>query len=91
MRTTERNWRAYGYAGFYWIGIMMAPACFAIVLAGNTDLIYRFEHSGFPLSWMPAGVAMLSFLAAEFCHADSLISEEEESSDLAPEWEAIEA
>jgi hypothetical protein len=91
MRTTERNWRAFCYAGFYWIGMIMSLACFVLVLAGNTELIYRLEHSGFPLSWTSAVVAMLSFLAAEFCHTDSLSSEQEESSELAPEWEAIEA
>ncbi len=89
MRTTERNWRAFCYAGFYWTGMIMALACIALVVAGNTELIYRFEHSGFPLSWTSAIAAMLSFLAAECCHTDSLSSEEEESSERAPEWEAI--
>ena len=71
----------------------MTIACFAIVLASNTTLIYPLEHSRFPLSWMSAVVAILSFLAAEFCQApDSLQSEaEEESLELAPEWEVIEA
>ncbi len=91
MRTTERNWRAFCYAGCYWSGMIMALACVALVLAGNTDLIYRFEHSGFPLSWTSAIAAILSFLAAEFCHPDSLSSEEVERSERAPEWEAIKA
>ena len=91
MRTTDRNWKAFCYAGFYWIGMIMALACFAIVFAGNTDLIYRLQHSGFPLSWTLAVIAMLSFLAAEFCHTDLPSSEDEESSELAPEWGVIEA
>jgi hypothetical protein len=93
MSTTARNRAAGFYAGFYWIGIIMTIACFAVVLASNTNLIYRFEHSPFPLSWVAAGAAMLSFLAAEFCDApDSLKSDaEEEGSKPAPEWEAIEA
>jgi hypothetical protein len=85
MSTTVRNL----YAGFYWIGIIMTIACFAVVLASNTDAIYRFEHARFPLSWVTAGVAILSFLAAEFCHTrESLESRPEE---VVPEWEAIEA
>ena len=88
MSTTARNWAAGFYAGFYWIGVIMTIACFAVVVASNINPIYRFEHSGFPLSWVSAGVAILSFLAAEFCHAPvSLKSEaEEEGSELAPEW-----
>ena len=93
MSTTVRTRAAGFYAGFYWIGIIMTIACFAVVLAGNTNLIYPFEHARFPPSWALAGVAILSFLAAEFCHApDSLQSDaEQESPELVPEWEAIEA
>jgi hypothetical protein len=93
MSTTERNRAAGFYVSFYWIGIIMTLACLAFVLAGNTNLVYRFEHSRFPLSWVPAIVAMLSFLAAEFCHPrESLESETvEEDSELAAEWEAVEA
>jgi hypothetical protein len=93
MSTTAQNRAAGFYDGFYWIGIIMTIACLAVVFASNTDPIYRFEHSRFPLSWVAAGIAILSFLAAEFCHApDSLKSEaKEESLELAPEWEAIEA
>jgi hypothetical protein len=92
MSTTIRNRAAGFYAVFYWIGIILTIACFAVVLASNTNPIYRFEHSRFPLSWVAAGVAILSFLAAEFCDVRALKSEaEEESPELAPEWEAIEA
>jgi hypothetical protein len=91
MPTTIRDRAAGFHAGFYWLGVIMTIACFAVVLASNANLIYRFEHSRFPLSWVSAGVAMLSFLAAEFCHAPDSLEAEEESSELAPEWEAIEA
>jgi hypothetical protein len=52
----------------YWIGVAMAIACFALVLAGNTELVWRFEHTRLPLSWMFAGGAVLAFLATELCH-----------------------
>lgn len=88
--TTERT--ATFRTGFYWIGMLMTLACIAFVLASNTELMFRFEHTSFPLSWAFAGLAVLAFLAAECCHAtESLTSEpEDESSQLAPEWEAVE-
>ena len=89
MSTTVRNWTAGLYAGFYWIGVIMTVVCVALALAGNTDLIYRFEHSRFPLSWIAAGVAMLAFLAAEFCPTPD--AQKEASSELVSEWEAVEA
>jgi len=63
MSTAKRIW----IAAFYWMGMAMTLACFAFVAAGNTELFWRFEHTGFPLSWAFAGVAMLAFLAAELC------------------------
>jgi hypothetical protein len=91
--STVRNWSARFYAGFYWFGVIMTIACFALVLTSNTNLLYRLEHSRFPVSWVSAAVAILSFLAAEFCHRpDSPKGEaEEERSELAPGWEAVEA
>jgi hypothetical protein len=78
---------------FYWIGIVTMLACLALVLASNTDFVYSFEHTRFPLSWTLAALAVFAFLVAELCHpADSLKSEaENEDPQLAPEWEAIEA
>lgn len=89
MSTSKRNWTA----GFYWIGVAMTLAFFALVLAGNTELGWRFEHRGLPLSWAFAGVAVLAFLAAEFCDSIfSLPSEaEDRSSQLSKEWEAAES
>ena len=63
MSTGKRIW----IAAFYWIGVVMTLACFAFVLAGNTDLVWRFEHTRFPLSWAFAGASILAFLGAEFC------------------------
>jgi hypothetical protein len=65
MSTTRRNWITV----FYWIGVAMTLACFAFILAGNTELAGRFEHRGFPLSWIFGGVAVVAFLAAEACHS----------------------
>ncbi len=67
MSTARRNW----IAAFYWIGVTMTLTCFAFVMAGNTELVGRFEHRGFPLSWAFGVVAILAFLAAEACHAPS--------------------
>jgi hypothetical protein len=64
----KRNWAVGVYNAFYWIGIVMTPASWVLILAGNTETIWQFEHVGFPLSWAFAGAAMLAFLAAEFCH-----------------------
>jgi hypothetical protein len=91
MSTAKRH----SSAGFYWLGVAMTLACLGLVLAGNTESFWTFEHSRFPLSWMFGGVAILAFLAAEFFHIPvsqpSDIEEEEESSQFAPEWEAIES
>lgn len=93
MSTAKWNWTAGFYAGFYWIGIAMTLGCFALVFAGNTELVWRFEHPGFPLSWALGGVAVFAFLAAEYCHsAFSLSSKaEDRSRQFSPEWEATES
>jgi uncharacterized membrane protein YoaT (DUF817 family) len=80
------------YTGFYWIGLAMILACLALILAGNTESLYRFEHTRFPLSWGFAVAAMLAFLAAELCHpVDSLASEtEDEDAELVSNWDAVE-
>jgi len=88
MSTAKRIWTA----GFYWVGVAMTLACFALILAGNTELVWRFEHKGLPLSWAFAAAAVLAFLAAEFSHsARSAPSKaEDRSSQLSPELEAAE-
>jgi hypothetical protein len=64
MSTARRHWMNV----FYWIGATMTLACVAFVMAGNTELAWRFEHRGFPLSWAFGVAAILAFLAAEACH-----------------------
>ncbi len=77
-------------AGFYWIGVATTIACFALIVAGNTELVWRFEHRSLPLSWMLAGIAVLAFLAAEFSDFIPSLPDDAEgpSSQPAPEWEA---
>ena len=53
----------------YWIGIVMAGACLFLVLAGDTESLWRFEHVHIPLSWVAGTVAMLAFLMAELCES----------------------
>ena len=89
MSTVNRG----GTACFYWIGIAAALACCALVLAGNTELLWRFEHRAIPVSWMIGGAAILAFLAAEYC--DVVHSRPREAADptpqLSPEWETVDS
>ena len=89
MSTARRNW----IDAFYWIGVTMALACFAFVMAGNTELIGRFEHRGLPLSWAFGVAAVLAFVAAEVCHTAFLgaAKTERRPSPLASELEAVES
>ena len=77
---------------FNWIGVVLTLACFATVVAGNTELVWRFEHAGFPLSWVLAGAAILAFLATEFCDSTASLpgKEEDLGSELSSEWETVE-
>lgn len=81
-----RNWAM----GFYWIGVAMVLACLALIVAGNTEFLWRFEHTGFPLSWAVAGAAVFAFLAFEVCDYGSSLPRQAEkpSSQFSPEWEA---
>jgi hypothetical protein len=89
MSLARRNW----IVGFYWIGVAMTVACFAFVLAGNTELLARFEHKSFPLSWVFGAAAVLAFLAAEFCHSIPSLPREDEDreSPLSAELETVES
>lgn len=51
----------------YWMGIVMSALCVALTCARNTELVLRFEHTGFPLSWAAGLMAIVAFLAAEYC------------------------
>jgi hypothetical protein len=88
MSTTQNNWTT----GFYWIGMASAVGCLAFTLAANTELLWRFEHTGFPFSWALAGAAVLAFVAFEFCDSEvsSPSEAEDQSPELSPEWEAVE-
>jgi hypothetical protein len=79
-------------AGPYWIGVAMTLACFALVLTRNTGLIWRFEHSGFPLSWKAGAAAVAAFLAAELSYSVFSVPREVDNpiAQLAPELEAAE-
>ena len=78
--------------GFFWLGFAMSLASFALVLAGNTELVWRLEHRGLPQSWVFGGAAMLAFLAAEFCHSAFSFANRAENRDSqrSPEWEVAE-
>ena len=80
-------------SSFYWIGVAMTLACFAFVLAGNTDVVGRFEHRGFPLSWAFGGFAVLAFLGAEFSRSASSrpSGAEDRSMQVSPELAAAES
>jgi hypothetical protein len=53
-------------ATFYWLGMALSVACISLVLARNTELLWRFEHADFPLAWASGLIAILAFLAAEY-------------------------
>lgn len=55
-------------AAFYWLGVTMSVLCVTAALARNTELIGRFEHAAFPLSWGVGIVAILAFLVSEYSH-----------------------
>ena len=55
-------------AAFYWIGLALSVACIGLAWARNTELVGRFERVDFPLSWAAGVIAILAFLAAEYCH-----------------------
>ena len=78
--------------GFYWIGVATTLACFALVLAGNTEMVWRFEHRGLHLSWVFGGAAIFAFLAGEFCDSAFFFPRQadDQGSQLSPEWEAAE-
>jgi type IV secretory pathway VirB2 component (pilin) len=65
MSSARRKW----IAGFYWIGVALAVACVAVVVAGHMERFSVIERIDFPLSWAFAGMAGVAFLAAELCHS----------------------
>jgi hypothetical protein len=89
MNTARRSW----IAAFYWLGVTMTLGCLALVVAGNTDLVGRFEHKGFPLSWAFGVAAVVAFLAAEASHTafSGATQTEDRNSPLSSELEAAES
>jgi hypothetical protein len=65
MSSAWRKW----IAGFYWIGVALALACVAVVVAGHMERFSLLERIRFPLSWAFAAIAGVAFLAAELCHS----------------------
>jgi hypothetical protein len=74
------------------VGVVLTLACIATIVAGNTELVSRFEHAGLPLSWLLGGAAIVAFLATEFCDSSSSVPDDAEyaSSQLSYEWETAE-
>jgi len=72
MSKSDRSRVSRYYSAFFWMGVAMTLACVTIILAGNTEMFYRLERSSIPLSWVFGGVAILEFLAAEYCHRSDL-------------------
>ena len=56
------------FKGLYWTAMVMTLSCIALVLSGNTDWGYGFEHTRIPLSWVLGGIAIFAFVVAELCH-----------------------
>jgi hypothetical protein len=80
------------YDVLYCAGVLMSLACFAFVLAGNTEVLSQLEHARIPLSWVFGGVAVLSFLAAEICPLPAVDSSEAEEGYLvSAECEAVDS
>jgi len=60
----QKKW----FFAFYWIGVIMSILCFGLALARNTELISNLQPANFPLSWAAGVIAVIAFLASEFCH-----------------------
>lgn len=68
MKKTRRGRLA---AIFYWVGVAATLASIALVLLGNTKMFAPVQHTGFPLAWKFAIVAVLAFLGGEICQTAS--------------------
>ena len=65
---------------FFWLGVLFAVAAFTVVGASNTETIGRLEHGTVPLSWVLAGLAIVTLLIAEHLKSAAM----NESSGTAP-------
>ena len=78
------------YDAFYWMGIVATLACLALILAANTEFLWRFEHTGFPLSWALGALAVILFLAAEVSpHSTPVSPDPEEQQVPSAELETV--
>ena len=68
MSSSSLRWISGYHSGFFWSGLALSFACFALVATGNSRLVYPVEHTVLPLSWAFGGAAIVQFLAAELCH-----------------------
>ncbi len=89
MSTGKQNWSI----AFYWMGVAATLACFVLVLAGNSESLWRVEHRAFPLSWMFGAGAVISFLVAEFGSSATVATfkRQDDASRLVPEFVAAES
>ena len=93
MPDVKRDWKSGSWAVFFWSGVVMALACLALVLAGNTEMVFRLERTSLPLSWVFGIVAILEFATAEICHhadARARDGEKRPSQPARQAWEAWE-
>ena len=58
MSTFGRTRTTLVYDALYCAGVVMTLACFAFVLAGNTEALWQLEHTRIPMSWVFGGVAV---------------------------------
>jgi|SRR5579871_6566593 len=77
LPASQGKWTAL----FYWLGIGLALACMALVLAKNTPLVLKWERSPLPLCWMAGIGSIVSFILAEACDRGSGRPERELSSE----------
>ena len=73
------------YWTFYWLGIAMAVACVFLVLAGNTENLWRFEHTRIPWSWAVGIGSILAFVVAESFGSEAKLKVEEASREASPQ------
>jgi len=52
---------------FYWIGVIMTVLCVGLACARNTQWVLNLEPAHFPLCWAAGLIAILAFLASEYC------------------------
>ena len=73
----------------YWIGVTMTLICLAFVMAGNTELVGRFEHRASPYRGRWGSALYSALFATEGCYtASSGATGTDRTSPLVSELEA---